>query len=1028
MRHHRVRRVVVAGSILGLAAGAGLWLSRVPIATSVIDRELAARGVTARYHITDLGLGRQRLTDVVVGDPRRPDWVADWIETETDVGLSGPRLIGVRAGHVRGRARLANGVLSLGPIDRLIPQSTGAGPFSLPALQVDIADARIRLETPQGLVGVRIAGSGALNDGFRGSVAVAAPRLTVQACRVADVEGVVAIAIRDGAPHLSGPVSAGAATCPEAVAARSIAMTASASLDRSFRRWSGVFDDMRVGMLTTNGVRLTRVAGDVTFAGDRTRTGGSARLSAGGVTAPGVGAARATMAGRYAVGGGKTVFAGDVVGQGIAIDRAARGWLGAYAHAADGAPIAPLVRQAVAAGLSAGRDMTARARLTIDNGTITLPTLALASRNGARVTVDGAPARWGAVTLGQHVAVAGGGLPTVDAQLGRDAGGALTGIARIAPYAVPGAALTVTPVRFTFAPDGSGQASTQAIVSGPLAGGRVERLTVPLAARWSRRGVTLNPGCTPVSLERLVLSSLRLDPARLTLCPTGAALVEVAGGRLSGGARVSATALHGAIGRTPLRVTTGGATLRLNDQGFALRDVDATLGPAARATRLSAGSIDGRLTTGGVVGRFTGLGGQIANVPLVMSAGQGTWRFTGAGGLAVDGAMQVRDAEQTARFEPMEARSVAMVLRGDRIEASGTLIEPTTGVKVAEVTIGHQLSTGAGAAALNVPGITFTERLQPELLTRLTFGVIADVHGAINGTGEIRWNAQDVTSSGTFTTSGIDLAAAFGPVKGIAGTIRFTDLLALESAPGQVATVASINPGVPVTDGRIVYQTLRDTRVKVDSGTWPFAGGTLTLEPTLLDFSSQQVRRMTFRVDGMDAGKFLPQFDFKNLSATGVFDGVLPMVFDADGGRIQGGRLTARAGGGGIAYLGELTEKDLGFWGNLAFQSLRSLTYRQLEVEMNGPLAGEMVTGVRFTGIRQGTGAKSNFLLRRLTRLPIVFNITIRAPFRGLIDSAASFYDPQRLVARNLQPLIDEQNRKTQQQGGVQPPASENVP
>ena len=57
-----------------------------------------------------------------------------------------------------------------------------------------------------------------------------------------------------------------------------------------------------------------------------------------------------------------------------------------------------------------------------------------------------------------------------------------------------------------------------------------------------------------------------------------------------------------------------------------------------------------------------------------------------------------------------------------------------------------------------------------------------------------------------------------------------------------------------------------------------------------------------------------------------------------------------------------------------------------------------------------------------------MFNITIRAPFRGLIDSAASFYDPQRLVARNLQPLIDEQNRKTQQQGGVQPPASENVP
>nr|WP_246346747.1 YdbH domain-containing protein [Sphingomonas endophytica] len=270
----------------------------------------------------------------------------------------------------------------------------------------------------------------------------------------------------------------------------------------------------------------------------------------------------------------------------------------------------------------------------------------------------------------------------------------------------------------------------------------------------------------------------------------------------------------------------------------------------------------------------------------------------------------------------------------------------------------------------------------------------------------------------------MNLAAAFGPVTGLAGTIRFTDLLGLVSAPDQVATVTSINPGIAVTDGRIVYRLLPDLKVQVQTARWPFAGGTLTLDPTTLDFGSDAARRMTFRVDGMDAGKFLQQFDFSNLNATGTFDGVLPMIFDEQGGRIADGRLTAREGGGSIAYLGELTEKDLGVWGNLAFQSLRSLTYRSLDVQMNGPLAGEMVTGVSFTGIKQGTGAKSNFLLRRLTRLPIRFNITIRAPFRGLIDSAASFYDPQRLVKRNLQALIDEQNRKT----GVQPPASENVP
>jgi len=217
--------------------------------------------------------------------------------------------------------------------------------------------------------------------------------------------------------------------------------------------------------------------------------------------------------------------------------------------------------------------------------------------------------------------------------------------------------------------------------------------------------------------------------------------------------------------------------------------------------------------------------------------------------------------------------------------------------------------------------------------------------------------------------------------------------------------------------------------VKVESGTWPFAGGALTLDPTLLDFGSDTAKRMTFHVSGMDAGKFLQQFDFENLNATGTFDGVLPMVFDDSGGRIEGGKLASRSGGS-IAYVGALTEKQLGFWGDFAFQALKSLTYRDLDIAMDGPLAGEMVTQVRVAGVRQGKGAKSNFLVRRLTRLPIQFNIQIRAPFRGLIDSAASFYDPSRLVQRNLQTLLQEQNRRTQATGTapVQPPASETVP
>ena len=189
---------------------------------------------------------------------------------------------------------------------------------------------------------------------------------------------------------------------------------------------------------------------------------------------------------------------------------------------------------------------------------------------------------------------------------------------------------------------------------------------------------------------------------------------------------------------------------------------------------------------------------------------------------------------------------------------------------------------------------------------------------------------------------------------------------------------------------------------------------------------------MTFHVSGMEAAQFLQQFDFKNLDATGVFDGVLPMVFDATGGRITDGRLVVREGGGSIAYVGELSQKDLGFWGNYAFQSLKALRYRNLSLVMNGPLAGEMLTQVKFSGISQGEGAKRNFLFDRLQKLPLVFNVRISAPFRQLIDSAQSFYDPKRLIERNLPSLLLEQDKQakapTVGPPAIQTPESRIVP
>ncbi len=96
----------------------------------------------------------------------------------------------------------------------------------------------------------------------------------------------------------------------------------------------------------------------------------------------------------------------------------------------------------------------------------------------------------------------------------------------------------------------------------------------------------------------------------------------------------------------------------------------------------------------------------------------------------------------------------------------------------------------------------------------------------------------------------------------------------------------------------IRYQLLPDQQVRIEEGRWPFFGGELILEPTVIDFDVEAERKLTFRLVGLDAEKFVAGYDFENLRVSGVFDGVLPMVFNQEGGRIVGGSLVSRPGEG----------------------------------------------------------------------------------------------------------------------------------
>lgn len=1025
-------RLLLALAILLLTVLLAAWLQRRTIAREFVDRELSRRGVRAQYQIEQLSPWRQRLTNVVIGDPRDPDLTADWVELGTALSPWGAKVLELRAGRVRMKGKVVAGKLSLGAIDRLMPPPSGK-PFTLPHVGIQVGDARLRLDSGHGIVEVALAGSGMLDDGFAGKARIASPRLDLAGCAASGVAGNFDLRIRRARPDLSGTLAALRLQCADArvVAPKTIVQ---ATLGAGLDSWVGAADVALAG-LETGGRRVSDVRGRVSFDGAAKGTRGKVALFSGRFAAPELAGAALQLDGDYSQRPGRFDYRGKLVARSAGLPEPLRARIGGYAAAGQGTPLAPVAARLAQSLAAAAARFDANADLSLGTSpagfAYSLPRLDIAAASGARLSFD----RGRGVTGDSHgapridgtLALRGGGMPEAVIRLSqRPSGDRLEGTGFVQPYAAGGAAVALSRISFSLG-QSSGELSTAAMISGPVGSGRVEGLSLPLDARWRGGQIVLNPACAVVRYQRIAVAGAVLAPGSLNACPLGGAMLAMSPRGMTGGIRVDRPAFAGRMGSSPLQLGAAAARVDIGKRLFSLADARVRLG-TGNITRLDVASLGGSFANR-VAGDFAGLSGQLGAVPLVISGGVGTWQASDAG-LSLAGKMQLADSVAPPRFHPLASDDAELRLAGNAIVATAGLRSPTAGIAVARVEIRHDLGDGRGTASITVPGLRFAEGgLQPSDLTPLTFGVIADVTGTVEGSGKITWTPEGVSSTGRFGTKATDLAAAFGPVRGLATELRFSDLLNLRSEPGQVATTIEINPGVPVRDGTIRFRLLDSQRVEVEGARWPFAGGELVLEPTILDFSERRERRMTFRVIGADAALFLKEMEFENLDATGTFDGTLPMIFDAKGGRIEGGSLRARSGGS-LAYVGEISQRDVGIWGNIAFQALKALDYRSLTIEMNGPLAGDMVTEIRFAGVSQGKGTKTNFLLRRLAKLPFVFNVRVNAPFKQLLDSVQSWYDPNRLIERNLPALLEEQDRSSGGESGttpVQPRESEKL-
>lgn len=325
-RRRRLPRLLgyalVALLILLVVVALVLWTQRRPIATNILSRELQKRGVQASFKLDRIGLRTQQVSDLVIGDPRRPDLTARLAQIQMRIKWNGQvEFYRVVARGVRLHGRVVGRRVTWGQIDRLLPPPSGK-PFSLPDISVDLADTSIALATPYGPIGVAVEGEGNLTGGFKGRLAAASPELDAGRCTLSGMRAALAVSVAARRPQVSGPLSAANFACPASnIAIAQPRFDIDSRFSEGFDRFTG--RGRLSAMALAAGVnRLDRFNADLTFGGRPTEMLGTVKLSAAGARMAQLTAARTRLDGSYLLNAasGQITLVADYGASGVDLD------------------------------------------------------------------------------------------------------------------------------------------------------------------------------------------------------------------------------------------------------------------------------------------------------------------------------------------------------------------------------------------------------------------------------------------------------------------------------------------------------------------------------------------------------------------------------------------------------------------------------------------------------------------------------------------------------------------------------------
>ncbi|MED5260991.1 MAG: YdbH domain-containing protein [Myxococcota bacterium] len=207
--------------------------------------------------------------------------------------------------------------------------------------------------------------------------------------------------------------------------------------------------------------------------------------------------------------------------------------------------------------------------------------------------------------------------------------------------------------------------------------------------------------------------------------------------------------------------------------------------------------------------------------------------------------------------------------------------------------------------------------------------------------------------------------------------------LPLETAGTQEISMAQMDIGLRLRDGRIRFRLQPTGELIIERGEWNVAGGTV-LTAGQYD-AGQQSQEFLLAVDRVQFAELIELLPMEGLTGSGVLSGRLPVLLADDRVEIRGGIL-ASEGGGWLRYRPEGGSQRLADYGVPELMDLEAVLanfrFTIIELQIDGDTRGQLDVRVRLEGANPD----------HLDGHPYVLNLNIQGPLIDLYSGGVAGY------------------------------------